>query len=155
MKIDGVKLIKCWEEGRTGQEFIKCTANTVKVKCSQILKQSNFLYLVSDASQAWKTSKEKELNLIRTKRDGNPTWWVVSSKCCDFGMATAHTIIDEINSIFHDKKKQALYELWRVSIKSCYCNCRQSKCQFQTIFLSVITAERRWTIDAEDTLHKS
>lgn len=106
MKIDGVKLIRCWEDGRTGQEFIKCIANTVKVKCSQILKQSNFLYLVSDGSQAWKTSKEKELNLIRTKRDGNPTWWVVSSKCCDFGMATAHTIIDEINSIFHDKKNK-------------------------------------------------
>ena len=107
MKINGVKLIKRKEDGRTGREFIKCIADTVRGKCSQIIKQSNFLSLLSDGSQARKTSKEKELILLRTQRNGHPEYLVISlMEMSRFGGATANAIIDGINSIFQDKKSK-------------------------------------------------
>ena len=62
-------MIKCKEDGRTGREFSKCVADTVREKCPQIIKQSKFLTLLSDGSQARKTSKEKEQILLRTQRN--------------------------------------------------------------------------------------
>ena len=107
LKINGVKLIKRKEDGRTGREFIKCIADTVREKCSQIIKQSNFLSLLSDGSQARKTSKEKELILLRTQRNGHPEYLVISLlEMSRFGGATANAIIDGINSIFQDKKSK-------------------------------------------------
>ena len=55
---NGVKLIKSKEDRSTDREFIKYTADTVREKYSLILKQSSFLYQLSDGSQARKTSKE-------------------------------------------------------------------------------------------------
>ena len=96
MKIIEVKLIKCIEDGGTGREFIKCIADTVREECFQIITQSNFLSLLSDGSQARKTSKVKELILLRTKRNGHLEYLLIS--------LLGNAIIDGINSIFQDKK---------------------------------------------------
>ena len=64
-------------DGRTSQEFSKCIFVTVRAKCSQILKQSNFLSLYRYGSQAQNTSKEKELILIRTPKNGHSEYLVI------------------------------------------------------------------------------
>ena len=101
----GAKLIARKEDGRTGREFVYCITEAVKEKCAIILASGNFMSILSDGSQARKTKQEKELVLVRTERNGIPTYVVCSLlEMAKYGGGDADSIVKGINSVFQDEK---------------------------------------------------
>ena len=57
------------ENGKNGREFISYIAHAVKERVAAILGSSDFLSILTDGSQARKTGCDKEMVLVRTKRN--------------------------------------------------------------------------------------
>ena len=58
------------ENSKSGQEFILYIADAVKERVAAFLASSDFMSILTDVSQARKTGIDKEMFLIRTKRNG-------------------------------------------------------------------------------------
>ena len=94
-----------------GREFVHFISEAVKEECAVILASSNFMLILSDGSQERKTGKEKELALVRCKRNGIPTYIVLSLlEMENFGGVNADSIVKGINSLFERKSSFELEE---------------------------------------------
>ena len=69
-KANGVKVIHGCDSNQKAREFIGIIANTVREKITDIVSKATAFSILSDGSQARKTSCEKELVLIRTVKYG-------------------------------------------------------------------------------------
>ena len=76
-----------------------------------ILANFNFMFILSDRSQGKQTGQEKELVLMRTERNGIPTWIIASLvKVPEFGRSKANSIATGMNNIFENQKNKFYME---------------------------------------------
>lgn len=104
-KANGVPLIQGTHSSNKAKEFIHEIADAIRRKIASIICKTPFSVL-SDGSQARKTSSEKELVFVRVVRDGVPVYFVASLQDIDsYGDATAENLFKSINNTFEDKVK--------------------------------------------------
>ena len=89
------------DSSNAAREFVHYIAEAITEKCAGIIAGSHFMSILSDGSQARKTSNEKELVLVRVERNGVPIYFVVSLlEMASLGGGNSHSIKATIDSIF-------------------------------------------------------
>ena len=87
------------------REFVHCITQVVKEKCAIILASCNSMSILTDGLQANKTKQEKELALVRTERNGIPTYIVCNLlEMAKYRGSDTDSIVKGINSVFQDEK---------------------------------------------------
>lgn len=98
-KANGVQLIEGYDTKDKCKEFVSYIADATRIKLADILNKSTAFSVLSDGSQARKTSSEKELVMFRTAKEGAPVYFLASlQNVDDYGDATAlnlKTCIDQ------------------------------------------------------------
>ena len=83
------------------QEFIHYIADAIQVKVVAIIASKQFMAMLSDRSQARKTSNEKELVLVWVEKNGTPVYFVVALlEMADFGGTDAISLKKGVDSLF-------------------------------------------------------
>ena len=117
-------LVKCLKENNVRlmeEPDDNLSAEAVKEKCAVILGSTHFMSLLSDGSQARRTGKEKELVLIRFKRNGIPMYMVLSLlEMQQFGGSNADAIVKALDSLFH---KPSAFEIKEDQYRKCLVSC--------------------------------
>lgn len=103
-KQNGVKLIKVTESSHTARELVHEIADVVREKMAAIVLSAPAFSVLSDGSQACKTSKEKELVMVRVVKAGHPVYFTAALEDIDaFGDANAENLFKSINDAIETK----------------------------------------------------
>lgn len=100
-KANGVKLIHGCTSGKQAREFVHEIADAIREKLALIMCTVHSFGILTDGSQARKTSQEFELVLIRVVRGGIPLYYCVSLADMDaWGDANADNLKLAIDDVF-------------------------------------------------------
>ncbi|XP_038063160.1 zinc finger protein 862-like [Patiria miniata] len=105
-KANGVKLIEGTESSNKAREFVHEIANAIRAKLSSILCSSTAFSVLSDGSQARKTSSEKELVMVQVVKAGHSVFYVAALENIDsYGDANAENLHKSLDNALENKLK--------------------------------------------------
>lgn len=103
---NGVKLVQGRQDGKAAREFIEFLAKSVFGKVSSIIREKDFIAVMSDGSQARKTGSDKELVLTHTKRGGVPQYFVTAIlEMSQYGGVDAESLKRGIDDVYLNQVK--------------------------------------------------
>lgn len=134
-----------------------CISEAVREKCAVILASAHFMSLLSDGSQARKIGREKELVLVKTERNGIPTYIVASLlEVADFGGADANSITKGLNSVF--EKGDSFFKMdkedYRNKLVSCIADGASVNFGIYNGILPQMQATRPWLLKIHCVNHR-
>ena len=102
------------------REFIHYIADVIREKMAGIVRNTNFMAVLSDGSQARKTKDEKELVLVRIERSGVPTYLVVALlEMKSFGGTGADSLKTALDSLFGEADEENNQTAGNIPLPDC------------------------------------
>ena len=154
-KANGVQLIERYDTTDKCKIFVSYIADAIRLKINNILENATAFSVLSDGSQARKTSSEKELVMVRTVKNGAPAYFVASlQNVDDYGDASAINLKKCIDDTFKNVLKMSEERYTKLLVSATADGASVNTGQYNGLLVRLQNEERPWLVKIACISHR-